>query len=169
MNHTYCNWNTTYGEAHGGRYSEKNARTRFEAGDRCTLLVGEVVDQPEVVLQTDLCGARIEVTWLDALQCPELMYLFVVQKHPDWPQDRLLLEQTHSIVYDNDLRPPESRSAWDESFYFKADGSYYGIRGVRDGSDSEETRGKLDAEQLQIQIEPRPVFGDWQSLLRRER
>lgn len=133
------------------------------------MLVGADMNRPEVVLQSNLCGSLIEVTWLDSLQRKELMHLFVVEDATGWPQAAMLLEQTHMVVYSNELRLPEARSAWDESYYFKPDGSYYGIRGSRGGGDSEETNGKLDAEQWRAQLEPRPAFGDWDSLLRRER
>lgn len=68
------------------------------------------------------------MTWLDSLQRPELIYLFPVRSESDWPQDLMLLEQTRVSVYDNELRPPGNWSAWNEAFFFKPDGSYYGVK-----------------------------------------
>lgn len=169
MAQVYCDWRTLYGEAGGEVYSVEEARRRFEAGERCTVLIGDDPQRPETVMEIDLSGEMIKVTWLDELLRPELMYLFSTQEEPSWPEDQLLLEQTHIPVYENDNRPPEHQSSHDESFYFKADGSYWGVRASRGGADTEETRGTLDPDQLAIQTEPLPVFGEWDSLLRRER
>lgn len=166
---TYCDWKYGYGKIRNEPYPEEEARRRFESGERCTLLVGRDIKEPRVVLQADLCGARIEVTWLDTFQRPELMYLFVVQKDADWPKDKLLLEQTRISMYDTDERPPGVRAAYNEYYAFHADGKYYGTRGKRDGVDVEETTGQLEPEQLDLQIEPVPAFGEWDSLLRQER
>lgn len=169
MKRTFCDWNATSGEALGEPYSDEEARRRFEGGERCTVLVGDTVDQATIVMEIDRAGTVVEVTWLDALQRPELMYLFAVRPEAEWPKNKLLLEQTRISMYDSDTRLPDAEAAYSEYYSFTPDGRYYGRRAQRDGINVEETNGQLDQEQLGLQIEPVPAFGDWESLLRQER
>lgn len=169
MKHTFCDWDAASGKVVGEPYSDEEARRRFEAGERCTVLVGDEVDQPSVGMEIDLVGTVVEVTWLDTAQRPELMYLFAVRPEAEWPKDKLLLEQTRLSMYDNDTRLPGAEAAYSEYYSFTPDGRYYGRRAQRGGVDVEETNGQLDQEQLGLQIEPVPAFGDWEILLRQER
>lgn len=172
MRRSYCDWDTTQGQALGEPYAEEEARRRFDAGERCTLLVGDDVNHPGVVLGADGGGTTVTVTWLDALQRPELMYRFAVQfDTPRWPPNQLLLDATRITMYDDadEQRLPDVRPAYTEYYAFAADGRYNGIRGRRGHVDVEETTGALEPEHLEVQMEPVPRFGDWDSLLRQER
>lgn len=163
---TYRDWNLPYGKlAKRPAYDEAEARRRFDAGQTLHVLFGDEV-HPEQVLRVDLGGRLVKVVWLDELDRPELSYVFAQPE--GCPDDELFLEQTRLASYDHDLRLPHGESSYDEAWYFKPDGSLYGVRGRRD-SPSESTHGTLDAEQLLLHRERRPAFGEWDSLLRRER
>lgn len=170
MSWVYCDWNGPYGERDGEPYSEDEARARYAAGQRVTLLVGDL-DKPEQVAEIELGGRVCDVAWLDALQRPELQYVFAVREDggPDWPQDQLLLEQVRIREYDHDERPPDDTPSRTESYHFKPDRRYFGRRQAGPGADLEETEGVLDPDAFAVQLEPVPAFGAWDSLLRRER
>lgn len=109
----------------------------------------------------------MKVLWLDELDRPELTYLSI--SPADWPDDELFPEQTHTCAYDHQDRLPEGMSSYDESWCFSPDGTYYAVRGKRDGSDHGRTEGRLEPEQQATMREPCPAFGEWDSIIRRER
>ena len=162
---TYRDWLHSYGQpSRRPAYDEEEARGRWSAGEGLSILSGDP-GHPEIVTQVDLGGRRIKVQWLDDLR-PELSYLFIQPE--GWPDGELFLEQTQVRQYDQQ-RLPEGASSYDESWYFSTDGSYYAVRGKRVGSDAERAEGHLEPEQLLTLRETRPAFGDWDSIIRRER
>lgn len=164
----YRDWRLSYGEPHSDVYPEEEARARFEAGGSITVLTG-APDRPETVAKIDLGGREVEVVWLDPLLGPELSYVFAVPDADDWPADQLLLAQTHIRTYDHDTPLPDGDPTYDETTRFHADGRFFGRRGSRDGSDAEESHGALSSGQLAELTEEVPRFGEWASILRRER
>ncbi len=163
---TFREWNEAYGEpGYEPAYDEVEARRRFACGETLYVLFGEET-HPDFVLRADLGGRLIEVTWLDKVNRPELIYLFT---QPDgYPEDELFLQQVHLKTYDHDLPLPDGRATYNEGWFFRPDGTLHGMRGPLDGP-SESTDGQLDAEQLLVHRERRPAFGEWDSLLRRDR
>lgn len=166
---TYRDWNLGYGKPAGAPYSQDEARRRYGQRETLTVVLGDP-DRPSQVMVVDLGGAVFEVVWLDTLLRRELTYVYAVRKDvPGWPADRLLLEQVRVATYTEQTRPPDAQSSYDDFYAFHPGGRVFRERGSRDGSDVERTESRLDPEQLQAQYEPVPVFGDWASILRRER
>lgn len=163
---TYQDWNLSYGKAHRRPpYDQAEARRRFEAGEGLWVLFGEP-DRPEVVMNIELGGNLVKVVWLDALNRPELSYLFV---HPDdWPNGSLFLEQTGILEHDHDELLPDAEPNFAEAWYFSPDGTYHAARQTREGT-AEQADGHLEPDQIGTHREPKPVFGEWDSITRRDR
>ena len=163
---TYRSWNLSYGEPMDEpAYGETEARRRFAAGEPFWVLFGDP-DQPELVMEVELGGEQINVVWLDELQREELSYLFV--QRAERPAGELFLEQTHIQAYDHDERLPDAESTAAEGWYFKPDGTFGAFRESPD-SVGEQTEGRLEPDQFEVHREPKPAFGDWASITRRER
>jgi hypothetical protein len=164
---TYRDWLSAYGEPAGEPYSADEARARYSAGERVTVLVGDP-DKPEQYALIQLGGRSIEVVWLDALLRPTLTYVYAVKQTDDWPQDTLLLEQVHVNEYDNDIPLPDAEAFYNELYTFHPDGKFFGMRKPR-GQEMLETQGQMTDEQFALQCEPVPAFGEWDSVLRHDR
>lgn len=129
------------------------------------MLFGEP-DRPEVVMNIELGGNLVKVVWLDALNRQELSYLFI---HPDdWPNGSLFLEQTRILEHDHDELLPDAEPNFAEAWYFSPDGTYHAARQTREGT-SEQADGHLEPDQIGTHREPKPVFGEWDSITRRDR
>lgn len=166
MEFVYRDWSLPYGRPKGESYEEAVARQRFDSGQSFGLVVGDP-DAPSLVAAIHRQGRVIHVTWLDDLLRQEFAYVFTVREdQPSWPQDLVLLEQSHLYVYDDDRRPPKHEHSWIESYHFHPDGRIYGSRGPVVG-DREVMQTTLPVDQLQT--ERVPAFGEWEPFLRRER
>ena len=163
---TYRTWSLSYGHAsRQPAYDEAEARRRFEAGDTIWVLFGDET-QPDLVLCVELGGRLVEVTWLDHLNRPETKYLFAQPE--GHPEDELFLQQVRLKGYDHDLPLPDGVASYNEVWFFRPDGTLHGQRGALDGP-SESTDGHLDVDQLALHRERRPAFGEWDSLIVRDR
>ena len=163
---TYRSWNLSYGEPMDEpAYGEAEARRRFAAQETFWVLFGDP-DRPELVLRVELGGEQINVVWLDELQRQELSYLFV--QRAERPAGELFLEQTHTKFFDHDERLPDAVSTVAEGWYFDPDGSFHAAR-KSPGTVGEQTDGRLEPDQFEVHREPKPAFGDWASITRRER
>ena len=163
---TYRDWNLGYGRPFNRpAYDEAEARRRFAAGETFWVLFGDP-DQPELVIEVELGGEQINVVWLDELQREELSYLFV--QRAECPAGELFLEQTHIQDYDHEERLPDAESTAAEGWYFKPDGTFGAFRDSP-GTVGEQTEGRLEPDQFEVHREPKPAFGDWASITRRER
>jgi len=165
MKVTYRDWSFGYGKARGEAYGEAEARRRHEAGEGYFVLLGDP-DHPEIVIEVEPEMLSIEVAWLDELKRDVFNELFVPNKLPG--RDELFLEQVHLGTYAPD-EPPPARKVTAEGYYFSPDGKLYASREDADGvvEDAEDQLSSQDVEL--ILVEPRPEFGYWDSLIRRDR
>ncbi len=164
MRYLYRDWNLPFGRARGPILSDTEAPRQFDDNVPFFVLVGDP-DRPAVVCQVAQRGHVIATYWLDEQNRRELSYVFAVpQDAPTWPEDLLLLEQSHLREYDDD--DPRAKHSAIESYCFHPDGKVYGSRGPVVG-EREEMQTQLPVEQLQT--ERVPAFGRWEPFLRRER
>lgn len=162
---TYRDWNLPYAEPRPGPFTgEAEARRRWDAEETFFVLFGDP-DHPDTVLEVELGGRQVEVHWLDEHKRVELAYLFAQRDGAGG----LFLVRTHLRTYDHPNPGPEDESSYDELDMFEPDGSYQAFRSHRGAGDTEVGRGQLEPDQLASMHEPALTFGDWTSIIRRDR
>ena len=166
MKVTYRDWNLPYGEPHGEAYDDAEARRRHEAGEGYFVLLGDDPDHPQIVIEVEPEMYTIEVVWLDELNRDVFNQLFVPDKLPG--RDDLFLEQVHLATYAPG-EPPPTRKVTAEGYYFDPDGKMHAGRKLADGVREEAEKLLSTDEVEQVLVEPRPEFGHWDSLIRRDR
>lgn len=163
---TYRDWNVSYGKPfRRPAYDRDEAQRRWEAGETFFVLFGDDPEHPTTVLEVELGGTQVVVHWLDEHARPVLTYLFAATADGKG----LFLEQTGIKRYDQADPSPTDEATHHEAYWFDSSGTYQGTRGSRGGQDHENTAGTLDPEQLAGLHEPALVFGDWDSITRRDR
>lgn len=159
--------------------SEDEARVRYDTGipdagvRPFKVIIGEDPENPDVVIEISSGRRVFTVYWLDDLNRCIGWNVFVPEdKDGGFRQDgRLFLEQTRWIEYaDGDTQcPPMAQALAGDGTWFTHDGSWYATRKVGDNP-PEEARGVMDPDDAaRILWEPTPRFGEWDSLIRRDR
>jgi hypothetical protein len=166
MKITYRDWNLPYGEPHGDAYGDTEARRRHEAGEGYYVLLGEDADHPDVVIRVEPKMVIVEVVWLDQLNRDVFSEVFVPDKFAG--RDDLFLEQVRAGTYAPG-EPPPVEKVTAEAYFFDPDGKVYASREDADGV-VEDAEDQLSAQDVELfLVEPRPEFGHWESLIRRDR
>jgi len=162
---TFRDWSIAYGKPkRTPAYDEAEARRRWEAKESFTVLFGDP-DHPDQVMRVELGGDVVVVSWLDEHNREVMEYLFGKPAGID----ELFLERTAIISYAQPEPSPTDTSTHNETYLVRPDGTYQGMRGTRGGDDHENTSGTMDSDQLAGLHEPSLVFGQWDSIIRRDR
>jgi hypothetical protein len=137
--------------------SQAEAERRHETGKPYTALVGPGESGTRVVVAVRLETGYVGVTFLDADQQPELLYVFGFAVGDD---------ADGTTMYLTEARYRDTTGAEPETIYkFERDGSMVARRGTPDdGFETLETT--IDPATL---AEPVPGFGSYSSVTRRER
>jgi hypothetical protein len=157
----YCRrWNFDYDQPIES-LTEEDAKLRDDSGELYTVVIGDPT-APEQVIEVAWKNKHIGVIFFDALKRRSLSYAFTRIS-----DDKMFLDDITTWTFADDTAKAVNETARTDHARYSQDGTVK--YEARDRAANEIRRTEISGVNLDINWEPVPVFGRWESIIRRNR